>query len=407
MLQPDYEKASQYALERLERELPPTLTYHSVAHTRDDVLPAVRHLAEIEGIVGEDMLLVMTAAWYHDLGFIEQRLGHEDVSIRIVREVLPGYNYSASQIDIISQIIFCTKLTVTPNSHLEAIMADADLDSLGRDDFLITSHSLRIELAAFGTVINDEDWYRQQIGFLNSIDYYTETARQLREPGKQANIRRMEALLEESRRPEIQAMKRRYEKARTYALERLERDLPPELHFHSLWHTRDDVVPATHRLASMEGISGEDLYLLLTAAWYHDLGYVEGTEEHEFLSMGIAGRTLPLFGYTPEQIDIINGIIQATRLPQTPQTHLEKVMADADMDNVGRVDFLDISERLRDEWHSLGDRLSDEEWYAYLYKFIKGQRFFTRAAKALRERVKQRNLEVVMRLLDETRRHDE
>ena len=35
----DYERAKQYALGRLAGELSPHLAYHSLRHTRDDVLP--------------------------------------------------------------------------------------------------------------------------------------------------------------------------------------------------------------------------------------------------------------------------------------------------------------------------------------------------------------------------------
>ncbi len=47
MSTPDFERARQYALERLERELPASLTYHCLAHTQDDVVPAVERLAAL------------------------------------------------------------------------------------------------------------------------------------------------------------------------------------------------------------------------------------------------------------------------------------------------------------------------------------------------------------------------
>ena len=59
---PDIEKVKQYILERLAHELSPALYYHSIAHTRDDVVPAAERLAVMEGVAGEDLLLVLTAA---------------------------------------------------------------------------------------------------------------------------------------------------------------------------------------------------------------------------------------------------------------------------------------------------------------------------------------------------------
>jgi len=55
---PDFERARAYALGRLERELPPALCYHSLNHTRDDVVVAIDRLAAAEGVTGEALLLL-------------------------------------------------------------------------------------------------------------------------------------------------------------------------------------------------------------------------------------------------------------------------------------------------------------------------------------------------------------
>jgi hypothetical protein len=43
----NFEDAKQYAEERLGQELSPTLVYHGIAHTRDEVVPAVEMLASM------------------------------------------------------------------------------------------------------------------------------------------------------------------------------------------------------------------------------------------------------------------------------------------------------------------------------------------------------------------------
>jgi uncharacterized protein len=53
MHQPDFERAKQYALERLEQDLSPALTYHCLTHTRDDVMPAAERLAALKRVIGE------------------------------------------------------------------------------------------------------------------------------------------------------------------------------------------------------------------------------------------------------------------------------------------------------------------------------------------------------------------
>src|SRR5512143_3982398 len=113
------------------------------------------------------------------------------------------------------------------------------------------------------------------------------------------------------------------EQACAYALQRLAHELSPKLFFHSLAHTRDDVVPAALRLAELTGIDGQDAQLLRTAACYHDLGFIERRDGHEQVSARVAATVLPSFGYSPEQVACVVGMIYATRLPQSPANLLE------------------------------------------------------------------------------------
>lgn len=180
----DFEGARDYALGRLERELSPLLTYHCIEHTRDDVAGAAKRLAALEGITGEALLLLLTAVYYHDLGFVIQRADHEATSIGMARQILPRFGYTPQQIEIITNLIQATRLPQTPHNLLEQIMADADLDVLGREDFWRHNRDLRAEMEAFGGPVDDEVWCQGQIVFLSQHRYFTESARRLRQPHK-------------------------------------------------------------------------------------------------------------------------------------------------------------------------------------------------------------------------------
>jgi uncharacterized protein len=195
MSSPDAESACQYALQRLRDELSPDLYYHSLAHTQNDVVPATERLALAAGMSGDNLLLLRTAAWYHDLGFVEGRSDHEVASVIIAAAVLPGFGYSSDQIAAIRGMIIATRLPQNPKTRLEEILVDADLDSLGREDFLKTSLALRDELATSGTYLGLEDWYRRQLSFLQNHHYFTAEARRLRDLQKQKNIAHLQTLL--------------------------------------------------------------------------------------------------------------------------------------------------------------------------------------------------------------------
>jgi uncharacterized protein len=184
-----FEQARLYALGRLERELSPKLLYHGLAHTRDDVVPAVETLSEMEGVEGEPLTLLRVAAWFHDLGFVEQSVQHELIGIRIAAAVLPGFGYSEAEIDVIRTAISATIIPQSPTTELGRILADADLNVLGRADFLSRNQALRDELALTNRVFSDAEWYTGQVGFLEKHSFFTRSAESLWGEQKQLNIR--------------------------------------------------------------------------------------------------------------------------------------------------------------------------------------------------------------------------
>src|SRR4051812_40856788 len=108
-----------------------------------------------------------------------------------------------------------------------------------------------------------------------------------------------------------------FKKAKAYINGRLRKELPRHLSYHSVAHVKD-VYAAAERLASAEGVKGRDLKLLLTAVMFHDCGFMVNSKEHEKIGCDIARQSLPEFGYAPEDIERICGMIMATRIPQTP-----------------------------------------------------------------------------------------
>lgn len=183
----EYKKVKKYILNKLENELPEHLSYHSVAHVLD-VINAAKQIAAEEGVEGDDLTLLATAALFHDTGFVFGSKNHELKSCDLAAEFLPQYGYTEEQIKMIQDMIMATQIPQNPKTHLEKILADADLDYLGRDDFFVIGDKLYAELAMFGVISNENDWNRLQLKFLKSHHYHTQTSIQKRTEKKQENM---------------------------------------------------------------------------------------------------------------------------------------------------------------------------------------------------------------------------
>ncbi len=183
-------------LDKLEKELPKYLYYHNVKHTVD-VVTEVELIGWAEGISDEEMLLLKTAALFHDVGHTVEYDNHEYYGTVLARDILPKYGYTPEQIDRICEIIMATKLPPEPKNLLEDIICDADLDYFGRVDFIPVSNTLYKELYEQNKIGSLNEWNKLQVKFISGHQYFTKTARTLREVNKQKQIERILKLITE------------------------------------------------------------------------------------------------------------------------------------------------------------------------------------------------------------------
>ena len=183
-------------LDKLEMDLPGYLFYHNVKHTVD-VVTEVELIGWAEGCSDEEILLLKTAALFHDAGHIVAYDNHEFYGTQIAKEILPGFNYTPDQIERICSIILSTKLPPKPTNILENIICDSDLDYLGRSDFIPVSNTLYEELKAQNKMGSLNDWNKIQVKFISGHQYFTKTARSLREVNKKLQIERIQSLITE------------------------------------------------------------------------------------------------------------------------------------------------------------------------------------------------------------------
>ena len=182
-------------MKMLRENLPENLFYHAPEHTMDVVASAER-IAIGENCSDKEILLLKIAALFHDTGYIRDMREHEKHGCMIAGEILPEYEVSNEDLEIICGLIMATKVPQQPKSKLEEIICDADLDYLGRDDYFSIAENLHKEFLAFEKVKDARDWVQLQLNFLQSHKYFTRTCISLRQPVVDENLKKIrEAVL--------------------------------------------------------------------------------------------------------------------------------------------------------------------------------------------------------------------
>ncbi|MBK9257862.1 MAG: HD domain-containing protein [Saprospiraceae bacterium] len=179
---------------------------------------------------------------------------------------------------------------------------------------------------------------------------------------------------------------------------RLENNLSPVYTYHDASHTLY-VLDKTIMLCQKESIKEGDTTLLKIAALYHDIGFLKDRIEHEKHGCTFARNELSYFGLMPEEIEVVCGMIMATKVPQSPKNNLEMILADADLEYLSTNQFDRISEKLYTELKHFNPELDRKSWLEIQIDFISKHHYHTDWCKRFREFRKIKNLGNVREVL--------
>lgn len=165
-----------------------------------------------------------------------------------------------------------------------------------------------------------------------------------------------------------------------------------ELAYHNLKHTKA-VVEAASRIAENYMLNEDDLFVVTSAAWFHDTGYLTVQDNHESRSAELAAEFLTGLKIDEALIQNVSECIMATRMPQKPKNLLQEILCDADLFHLGSYDFADKSKRLRKELEAVGHiKIDKRQWRQKSIELLENQRYFTDYAQLLLNDRKETNL---------------
>jgi predicted metal-dependent HD superfamily phosphohydrolase len=171
-------------------------------------------------------------------------------------------------------------------------------------------------------------------------------------------------------------------------------------YFHNIDHTRD-VVEAVEKIGMHMELSSDEIESATIAAWLHDIGYVEGNENHEHKAADKAKEMLTQWGATPKKISEVTEAILATKMPQQPKTLIGKVLCDADLHHLSTSDCTSKSNKLREEWEKSGHKmLTDPEWLRTNLEFMENHQYHTPYGQTILQQGKKKNIKQLRKLVN-------
>lgn len=181
-------------------------------------------------------------------------------------------------------------------------------------------------------------------------------------------------------------------KTKIYVESFLKENLSEQIYYHDLEHTKD-VVNHVIEIGVASKLSDTELETVLIAAWFHDVGYYKGSDNHEVESKAVAEKFLKAEEVDEQIITNVGSCIVATLIPQRPLNLMEEVLCDADLYHLSTKDFFKKSELLRKEFSIIfHDEIGDGVWIKNSMKFLKNHDFFTDYAKEKLLPLKKENL---------------
>jgi len=176
----------------LQTNLPDNYYYHSF----DTIKLIYAHaglLSKAENLDIEGDMIIKTTILLLFSGLAINYLNYENKSAEYARQILPDFKYNDKQISVIHNLILFAKLLNEPVNHFEKIIYDLKTEYFGRSDYLKLYKLQYLEYVENVENISIREWKKQQITLLQKHDFYTLSAKRLREVTAENQIKNIES----------------------------------------------------------------------------------------------------------------------------------------------------------------------------------------------------------------------
>lgn len=192
------EQAEDFVFRLLKDKLSNSFLYHNFSHTLS-VVNAVKEILDSEIREEEERELLLLAAWFHDTGYCEGAIDHEERSAKIASDFLSEKGYDDGYISNVANLILVTKMDYIPKSNLEMIIKDADYHHFTSKKYIANSELLRKEWEITQKkVYSNLEWLNSNLDMLSNCHvFYSNYALKNWQPKKEKNIIKLNKLIDE------------------------------------------------------------------------------------------------------------------------------------------------------------------------------------------------------------------
>ena len=172
------------------------------------------------------------------------------------------------------------------------------------------------------------------------------------------------------------------------------------LYYHQYNHSLEVMNRAVY-LAKKENVNSECIEMLAIAWLFHDTGFIIQYDKNERFWAKIAENYLKRILYDEKKINKIKKLILATDPNyKTPTDLLEKIIKDADLDNLWRTDFFDKKDKMKNELEVIKKiKINDPDWDHWALVLLNEHKYYTKTQNKERWETKIENRKILEELL--------
>ena len=186
-----YKKIENYVTGLYDTLQDDTLVFHNLKHTQS-VVDRTKEIAGHYHVNEKEMLILYTAAWFHDTGYLfTEPAKHEAMSADVMKKFMFDHTNDTELINEIAQCIMATKSPRDPKNLLQQIICDADTYNLGTKEFKDTNKRVLKELKLKNGDIDKTEFIKNTIKMLEEHQFYTTYCKDLLSITKELNMKKL------------------------------------------------------------------------------------------------------------------------------------------------------------------------------------------------------------------------